>query len=124
MSYPPAAIITAETRSSIDFFDANGGRRSDIGSHFGPVDLLKVGHHGSHGATGPDFLREIHPTAAVVSVGAHNTYGHPAPETLHRLEDAGVDVWRTDVDGSVTVVVGTTTMTVRANGRTKTYPIQ
>ncbi len=104
--------------------DAGLLAEEDIQSRYGPVDLLKVGHHGSHGATGSAFLSETHPAAAVVSVGAHNTYGHPSPETLHRLEQAGVDVWRTDLDGSVTVVVGTTTMTVRANGRTKTYAIQ
>ena len=53
--------------------------------HAGPVDLLKVGHHGSRTATGEAWLDELAPEAAVISVGAHNRYGHPAPETVARL---------------------------------------
>jgi len=68
----------------------------------GPVELLKVGHHGSRTATGADWLTTLRPKSAVVSVGS-NGYGHPAPETIARLEGAKVPVWRTDRDGHVTV---------------------
>jgi len=48
--------------------------------------VLKVGHHGSSGSTGSNFLEEVSPTVAVIPVGADNKFGHPAPEVLSRLE--------------------------------------
>jgi beta-lactamase superfamily II metal-dependent hydrolase len=65
--------------------------------------VLKVAHHGSHHASGPRFLRAVHPELAVVSVGARNDYGHPAPITLARLRALGARVLRTDEDGDVIV---------------------
>lgn len=67
------------------------------------VDVLKVGHHGSATSTCDEFLDAVDPEVAVVSVGKDNTYGHPAPSTLDRLDKAGADIYRTDVHGSVTV---------------------
>ncbi len=61
--------------------------------------LLKVGHHGSKTSTTPEFLAAVHPQDAVVSVGKHNTFGHPRMEVLQRLQDAGVKTVRTDRAG-------------------------
>ena len=80
------------------------------------VDLLRVGHHGSHGASSAAFLEEVHPEAAVISVG-RNTYGHPAPETLDRLAAAAIRTWRTDREGTISVVTDGRQFTVRG-GRT------
>jgi competence protein ComEC len=74
--------------------------------HPGDVDVLKVAHHGSEDAGLPRLLEETTPELAVISVGADNPYGHPAPETLAALTDAGVPVARTDVDGEVDIAVG------------------
>lgn len=63
--------------------------------------VLKVGHHGSESSTTYPFLREIMPEYAVISVGTENTYGHPTQETLSRLRDAGVTVYRTDMQGDI-----------------------
>lgn len=63
--------------------------------------VLKVGHHGSSSSTSYPFLREVMPLAAVISVGADNTYGHPTEEVLSRLRDADVKVYRTDLQGTV-----------------------
>lgn len=70
-----------------------------------PVTLLKVGHHGSRTSTRPDFLQALAPRAALVSVGMHNTFGHPRPEVLRRLEDAHVHTWRTDRQGAHTFLL-------------------
>ena len=68
----------------------------------GHVDLLKVGHHGSRTATSDGWLSELAPAEAVISVGAHNTYGHPAPEVLARLLQHHVTTLRTDQLGTIT----------------------
>ncbi|HEX5387536.1 MAG TPA: DNA internalization-related competence protein ComEC/Rec2 [Gemmatimonadales bacterium] len=90
----------------------------------GRVDFLKVGHHGSRGATGDAWLDELHPKAAVVSVGTHNTYGHPSAEALARLRAHGVAVWRTDQDGQVDVVTDGATMTVQSRTRRQVFSVQ
>ena len=63
--------------------------------------VLKVGHHGSNSSTTYPFLREVMPEYAVISVGTGNTYGHPTENTLSRLRDAQVQVYRTDRNGDV-----------------------
>mgnify|MGYP001199844421 FL=1 len=69
-----------------------------------PVDVLKVPHHGS--ARGdPAFLAAIRPRAALISVGAGNDYGHPAPQTIARLGALSTRVYRTDRQGDLAVVV-------------------
>ena len=68
----------------------------------GAVDLLKVGHHGSRTATSDEWLDELAPREAVISVGRNNHYGHPAPEVLERLARHGVTVFRTDRSGTIT----------------------
>lgn len=64
--------------------------------------VLKVGHHGSNSSTTYPFLREIMPEYAVICVGKGNDYGHPTDATLSRLRDAGVQILRTDLHGSIT----------------------
>lgn len=82
----------------------------------GRLDLLKVGHHGSAGATGAGLLQSVQPRVAVISSG-RNRYGHPAPATLDRLASAGVATWRTDREGTVSVETDGRTFRVRG-GRT------
>lgn len=67
------------------------------------VDVLKLGHHGSKTATGDHLLDLATPALALVSVGAGNRYGHPAPEVLARLEGRGIPLLRTDEQGTITV---------------------
>lgn len=64
-------------------------------------DVLCVGHHGSDDATSYPFLYEVMPNYAVISVGKDNSYGHPDGNTLSRLRDADVTVFRTDLQGDI-----------------------
>ncbi|MDO4731493.1 MAG: MBL fold metallo-hydrolase [Clostridia bacterium] len=66
--------------------------------------VLKVAHHGSKHSTGYIWLRESMPEYAVISVGKDNRYGHPTENTLSRLRDAEVNVYRTDLQGNITAV--------------------
>lgn len=93
-----------------------------IGAAIGPVDVLKVGHHGSRTATGAHWVSWLVPRVAVVSSGV-NRYGHPAPETLGRLSAAGASVWRTDTEGTITIEVGDSGMRVRGRERAANFPI-
>lgn len=65
------------------------------------IDLLKVGHHGSKTSTSTELLEATHPEFAVISVGAGNEYGHPHAGPLLRLQQAGVQILRTDISGSI-----------------------
>ena len=67
-------------------------------------DVLKVGHHGSSGASSAEFLAAVAPECAVISCGEGNSYGHPHKETLSRLADIGARVLRTDELGTVLLV--------------------
>lgn len=68
-----------------------------------PLDMLKVGHHGSDTSTSAEWLEWLHPQYAVISAGRNNRYGHPSLQVLERLAGAGTTILRTDTEGAVTV---------------------
>ncbi len=67
------------------------------------ADVLQVGHHGSSTSTSYVFLNAVLPEMGVISCGVNNKYGHPHEETLSILRDAGVDVYRTDLQGAIVI---------------------
>jgi competence protein ComEC len=71
----------------------------------GPIDILKVAHHGSEDAGLAALLDRVRPQLAVISVGDDNLYGHPTPDTLATLADYRVPTLRTDRDGDVVIDV-------------------
>ncbi|MCA0754627.1 DNA internalization-related competence protein ComEC/Rec2 [Paenibacillus sp. N4] len=83
-------------KAVIRLSENNGsGRKPD------PVSVMKVSHHGSRFSTGREWLAYWKPAAAVASVGATNSYGHPHKDVLSRLKEAETAFWRTDLDGEV-----------------------
>jgi competence protein ComEC len=82
----------------------------------GPVDVLKVAHHGSEDAGLDGLLERTMPKLAVISVGEDNSYGHPTAATLAALASHGVRTLRTDRDGAVVIEVRGTSVEVRAGG--------
>lgn len=89
------------------------GQLSDVN-----VDVLKVGHHGSKTSSGQSFLSEVTPLHSIISVGAGNSYGHPAQSALSNLEAVGSKVYRTDLLGTIVVSSNGTDITVNKNPNT------
>lgn len=70
----------------------------------GDIEVLKVGHHGSKHSTSDSFLDRITPEYGILSVGAKNRYGHPAPEVVENLKVRRIDTLRTDEKGTIAFV--------------------
>lgn len=86
------------------------------------VTVLKVAHHGSASSTSEAWLRAVAADVAVVSAGPANPFGHPAPAVLARLDAAGASVWRTDLEGAVTIESdGRTAVVTAMSGRTRRF---
>lgn len=85
--------------------DAEGEERASLLSSGRDVQatILKVAHHGSRNGTDAAFLARVHPEVAVISCGLWNQFGHPHQATLDTLKQAGVNVWRTDLQGTITL---------------------
>jgi competence protein ComEC len=86
------ALLTADAESDVL-----------AGLDLGPVDVLKVSHHGSADPGLPALLERLRPRLAAIEVGRRNVYRHPAAATVRALRAAGAAVVRTDRDGSVSV---------------------
>ncbi len=103
-----SVVLLVETRGIriLMMGDEEDGSQGQLMRDTGGVraDVLKVAHHGS-ARQDPDLVRATGAGLAVISVGADNDYGHPAPSLLALLRDAGMRVARTDRDGDVAVVV-------------------
>ncbi len=67
------------------------------------ADALKVGHHGSAYSSSPAFITAVHPRYAIISVGRHNMFGHPAPSTIETLQRIDANIYRTDENGAVSI---------------------
>ncbi|MEO8100240.1 MAG: ComEC/Rec2 family competence protein, partial [Acidobacteriota bacterium] len=91
-----AFLLTGDLESAVE-------RRLLDSSAIRPSDVLKVGHHGSRTSTSQEFLDAVSPVIAVVSAGYENSFGHPHPDVLHRLEARHSVILRTDRAGLATV---------------------
>ena len=88
--------------------DAQSEAEARLLSHSGAdlqADILKVGHHGSAYSSTPAFLAAVRPQIAIISCGLHNVFGHPSPRTLAALLVAGATIYRTDLDGGISISI-------------------
>jgi len=79
------------------------------------ADVLKVGHHGSAYSSTPAFIAAVHPHYAIVSVGRHNLFGHPAASTLETLQHFNAQIYRTDQNGAISIATDGRTFSVTAS---------
>ncbi|MGW9430210.1 ComEC/Rec2 family competence protein [Streptomyces decoyicus] len=96
-------------------------QRALLAAHpeLGGVDVLKVAHHGSANQD-PPLLHRLAPRLALISCGADNPYGHPAPRTIEALRAQGARVLRTDTDGAIAILGTTARLSATVSGhRTK-----
>ncbi len=85
-------LFTADTEE-----EAEDGYAAQVGD----IDVLKVGHHGSLTSTSWNLLELTDPEVALISLGKDNSYGHPHPVILDRLDQIGAQIFRTDLDGDI-----------------------
>ena len=81
--------------------------------------VLKVGHHGSANGSGEAFLAQVRPKAAVISCGKKNRYGHPASETVRRLEESGSLLFSTAESGAVQITTDGSSFWIRQKNSKK-----
>jgi competence protein ComEC len=102
-----AALIVRATQGACTFLlPADAESPVLLEDRLAPVAVLEVSHHGSADDDLARLLARLRPRLAVISVGAHNRYGHPAPATLATLAAAGVPVRRTDLEGDISLACG------------------
>lgn len=77
------------------------------------VQILKAGHHGSSTSSSELFLDTVRPRITILSYGKDNSYGHPHPEVIERLEERGIDSWATEKQGMITVRTDGTEMKIQ-----------
>jgi competence protein ComEC len=97
------ASLIGGTNSNIRAMLANSLLSSSSASS--NIDVLKVAHHGSKTSTTQAWLDYWKPKFAVISVGEKNTYGHPSPEVIQRLEQNDAGIFRTDQMGEIQMEV-------------------
>lgn len=111
---PPAGETETNLRSIVALLEwrkfrmllTGDAEAGSVPMHPGPIDVLKVSHHGSEDPGLPGLLAETSPRVAVISVGEDNSYGHPVAGVIDELSTDGVETLRTDEDGTVSIVLG------------------
>lgn len=84
----------AESLSEDEILNLHNGALTEI-------DVLKVGHHGSSSSTCDEFLEEVNPQIAIIQLGEDNSYGHPHQETIEKLENKRIEIYRNDLNGNI-----------------------
>jgi competence protein ComEC len=110
-----ALLLNTPDFSLFSAGDLEPSAQSEILDSLGGVDIYKVSHHGSVYQSAP-FMERLAPAISIISVGAGNTYGHPAVETLSALARLPSKVYRTDKLGAIAVIARSHQFTVRTSG--------
>lgn len=109
-----AVLVTTPDWSLFSAGDLEPPAQHELVNAVGPVDIYKVSHHGSK-YQDEGLIGELSPQIALISVGAKNSYGHPAPESIESLTRLGTQVLRTDKDGAVAITASAHHLRVRTS---------
>ena len=77
----------------------------DINNNLLKANILKVAHHGSKTSSIQEFVKKVQPKIALIGVGENNKFKHPNSEVLNRLQQIGTKIYRTDVNGEISIKV-------------------
>ncbi len=101
-------VIRMEYGENSFLFTGDATRRQEtqmMGDDDIDTDFLKVGHHGSYTSSGKEFIEEVSPLIAIISVGKKNKYNHPSEQTMSTLGRLEIPVMRTDLDGTISIIM-------------------
>lgn len=112
--YSPVIKITFHNNSFLFTGDAEAYTENQLLSDNVNLksDIIKIGHHGSKTSTSYNFLHEVNPSFAIISVGEDNTYGHPSLDTLLNLNLMNIKTYRTDLNGTIIVTSNGNTISI------------
>ena len=111
-------LFTAGDFRFLDTGDAEADVEQRLVDTYGPTlhaTLFKAGHHGSYTSNSLTFMQAVRPEAVAVSCGLHNDYGHPHRAALQNYAEVGAEVWRTDLEGSLTFIWQNNTLNVETS---------
>ena len=98
-------IIRMEFNGTSFLFTGDAEEENEKTIKWPQTDILKVGHHGSTTSTSQNFLNQLKPKYAIISVGKDNEYGHPNKEILQKLNNIETEIFRTDESGTIEIIV-------------------
>ena len=116
-----ASLCTLFTAGDFRFLntgDAEADAEQRLVDTYGPTlhaTLFKAGHHGSYTSNSLTFMQAVRPEAVAISCGLHNDYGHPHRAALQNYAEVGAEIWRTDLEGSLTFIWQNNTLNVETS---------
>lgn len=96
-------VLRATYKEQSYLFMGDSEKENEQARKWEKTNVLKVGHHGSSTSTSEEFLKQVSPQIAIISVGKDNNYGHPSDEIIKRLEQEGISIYRTDEKGTIVI---------------------
>lgn len=105
--------LTYENNKYLFMGDATDSVEKDIINDDIEADVIKIGHHGSKYSSTAEFIKKVNPEYAIISVGQNNSYDHPSTSTIDLLESNNIQIYRTDVDGTIILSSDGNTITFR-----------
>lgn len=100
-----SSIVTQITFGELKYlFMGDATSRNENTRNWEDIDVLKVGHHGSNTSSTENFLNQVLPEIAVVTVGEGNSYELPKEQIINRLNNLGSIIYRTDKDGTIQII--------------------
>lgn len=110
------SVVLVANYHGLDILCPGDGEEEMLASlELPPVEVFKIGHHGSKDPALRRTLEKLKPDATIISVGQGNTYGHPAESTLDKLRDSGTRIFRTDQQGTIRVTQTDTGIEIRTD---------